>query len=64
MKQYKLTITMPDDFQTGECYKCPLGIYDHDLGDYYFDMLYRPCDCRPCDCPLHEGQAIEEEYTD
>lgn len=59
MKQYKLTITMPDSFQTGECYKCPLGIFDHDLGDYYFDMLYRPCDCR-----LHEGQAIEEEYTD
>lgn len=59
MKQYKLTLTMPDSFQTGECYECPLGVYDHEIGDYYCVMHYRPCDC-----PLHEGQAIEEEYTD
>ena len=59
MKQYKLTITIPDGFQTGECYKCPLGVYDHEIRDYYCVMH-----CRPCDCPLCEGQAIEEEYTD
>lgn len=59
MKQYKLTLTMPDSFQAGECYGCPLGVYDHETGDYYCVMHYRPCDC-----PLSEGQAIEEDYTD
>ena len=60
MKQYKLTITMPDSFETGECYDCPLGIWDGDeTGDYRCVMHYRPCDC-----PLRETQAIEEDYTD
>lgn len=59
MKQYKFTLTMSDSFQTGECYKCPLGVYDHETGDYYCVMYYRPCDC-----PLREGQAVEEDYVD
>lgn len=58
MREYKLTLTMPDSFTTGECYNCPLGITDDD-GDYHCIMCYHPCDC-----PLCEGQAVEEEYTD
>ena len=58
MKQYKLTFTMPDSFETGECFGCPLGIDDGD-GDYHCIMHYRFCDC-----PLHETQAVEEEYID
>lgn len=60
MKQYKLTLTMPDDFQTDECYECPLGIGHGEKTDNYHCVLYY----RPCDCPLSEGQAVEEEYTD
>lgn len=62
MKQYKLTITMPDDFQTGECCKCPLGVdIFHTLHDCDWCCVMHYCSC---DCPLHEGQAIEEDYTD
>lgn len=60
MKQYKLTLTMSDSFQTGECYSCPLSFWDYlGIQDWRCVMVYRPCDC-----PLREGQAIEEEYTD
>ena len=60
MKQYKLTITMPDSFETGECYACPLSVWD-DTADGVYDCVMH---YRPCDCPLHEAQAVEEEYTD
>ena len=59
MKQYKLTITMPDSFETGECFGCPLGVHDQIIDDDYCVMHYRPCDC-----PLRETQAVEEDYTD
>lgn len=58
MKEYKLTLVMPDDFEPGDCFHCPLGVEDEDY-DYYCVMGYRYCDC-----PLREGQAVEEDYTD
>lgn len=58
MKEYKLTLAMPDSFEPGECFDCPLAIRDDDAENYCV-MHYRYCDC-----PLREGQSIEEEYTD
>lgn len=57
MKQYKLTLTMPDNFEPGECIDCPLAVEDN--AEYYCVMNYRYCDC-----PLREGQTIEEDYID
>ena len=60
MKQFKLTITMPDDFKIGKCDSCPLSFWDYmGIQDWRCVMVYRS-DC----CPLREGQPIEEEYTD
>ena len=58
MREYKLTLTMPDSFESGDCINCPLAIEDDDA-EHYCVMHYRYYDC-----PLRERQTIEEDYTD
>lgn len=59
MKEFKLTLAMPDNFKPGECLRCPLAAYIPSTGNSVCAMGYRYYDC-----PLREGQTIEEDYTD
>lgn len=62
MKMAKVKFIVNDDFETGECYSCPLAI-DLGEGEYRCALGYRFCDC-PIELDYNSYAMDEEDITD
>ena len=62
MKIAKIKFMVRDDFETGDCYSCPLAI-DLGEGDYRCALYYRNCDC-PIQLDDYSCAMDEEDITD
>ena len=62
MKMAKIKFIVNDDFETGECYSCPLAV-DLGEGEYRCALHYRFCDC-PIQLDDYSYAIDEEDITD
>lgn len=63
MKIAKIKFMVKDDFETGDCFNCPLSIYDDDDHTTRCSLGYRNCDC-PIQLDDYSYAMDEEDITD
>lgn len=63
MKMAKVKFIVNDDFETGECYSCPLCYDDATSEDGNCSLGYRSCDC-PIQFDDYSYAMDEEDITD
>lgn len=63
MKIARVKFIVKDDFETGDCYNCPLGSYISSTGNTVCAMNYRSCDC-PIELDYNSYAMDEEDITD
>lgn len=62
MKIAKVKFIVKDNFETGDCYSCPLTV-DWGEGEYRCSLGYRNCDC-PIELDDYSYAMDEEDITD
>lgn len=63
MKIARVKFIVKDDFEIGDCYSCPLSIYDDDDHITRCSLDYRSCDC-PIELDYNSYAMDEEDITD
>lgn len=63
MRVARIKFVVKDEFEHGECFNCPLSIYDDDDHITRCSLDYRSCDC-PIELDDYSYAMDEEDITD